>query len=320
MLLARHLHELGHCIACPNGGPDFRFDLKGTTVWVEAVSPTPVGLQAEWLFSAFRACTAFLMSNLASLDHCPRRQMEEASGVPTEGDSGRERRLRGRHQRLSAQPISRVAGHHADAFRRRNCVSGRSARLPGQPGDREDREAIYLRALPRHECKQIPSANDALRRPCLWRRKRTDWLRLRSLPRQTAGASCRAQSPRGGAAPARLSRWAGRRMVCLASDRKDRRIRSSARPSAGRSVGPILGKRLFHQLLFFGVSYRPLQALTPWRQKFFGRTVTHCRVMPRYLALPKTSMVFGGINDTARNRIALRAGISRSTTSRQERR
>ena len=28
MLLAKHLHNLGHKVACPNGGPDFRFELK----------------------------------------------------------------------------------------------------------------------------------------------------------------------------------------------------------------------------------------------------------------------------------------------------
>ena len=55
MLLARHLHLLGHKLTCPDGGPDFRFDLDGKTVWVEAVAPEPKGLPAEWLDPAWRA-------------------------------------------------------------------------------------------------------------------------------------------------------------------------------------------------------------------------------------------------------------------------
>jgi hypothetical protein len=49
MMLGRHLHLQGYAPVCPNGGPDFRFDLGGRTVWVEATAPLPVGLPPEWL-------------------------------------------------------------------------------------------------------------------------------------------------------------------------------------------------------------------------------------------------------------------------------
>lgn len=59
MMLARHLGQLGHEVSCPNGGPDFRFSLDGTTVWVEAVSPEPKGLPVEWLDPGFQGATGF---------------------------------------------------------------------------------------------------------------------------------------------------------------------------------------------------------------------------------------------------------------------
>jgi hypothetical protein len=59
MLLARHLHLEGHELTCPNGGPDFKFDLDGTTVWVEAVAPEPKGLPPEWLDPVFTGAGSF---------------------------------------------------------------------------------------------------------------------------------------------------------------------------------------------------------------------------------------------------------------------
>jgi hypothetical protein len=59
MLLARHLHQQGHKLSCPNGGPDFKFDLHGTTVWVEAVAPEPKGLPTEWLDPSFTGVRDF---------------------------------------------------------------------------------------------------------------------------------------------------------------------------------------------------------------------------------------------------------------------
>lgn len=59
MLLARHLHLEGHKLTCPNGGPDFRFDLNGKTVWVEAVAPEPKGLPSDWLDSSFTGVRSF---------------------------------------------------------------------------------------------------------------------------------------------------------------------------------------------------------------------------------------------------------------------
>jgi hypothetical protein len=59
MLLARHLHLEGHTLSCPNGGPDFRFDLDGRTVWVEAVAPEPKGLPPDWLNPSFTEAQTF---------------------------------------------------------------------------------------------------------------------------------------------------------------------------------------------------------------------------------------------------------------------
>ncbi|OPY99232.1 hypothetical protein A5906_26240 [Bradyrhizobium sacchari] len=59
MMLARHLAEVGHEVTCPNGGPDFRFSLDGVTVWVEAVSPEPKGLPADWLDPDFQGVQDF---------------------------------------------------------------------------------------------------------------------------------------------------------------------------------------------------------------------------------------------------------------------
>src|SRR5258708_6462372 len=59
MLLARHLAELGHKVTRPDGGPDFRFSLDGVTVCVEAVSPEPKGLPADWLDPNFRGVGDF---------------------------------------------------------------------------------------------------------------------------------------------------------------------------------------------------------------------------------------------------------------------
>jgi hypothetical protein len=59
MLLARHLHLQGHQLTCPNGGPDFRFNLDGKTVWVEAVAPEPKGLPPDLLDPSFRGVQTF---------------------------------------------------------------------------------------------------------------------------------------------------------------------------------------------------------------------------------------------------------------------
>jgi len=59
MLLARHLSLQGHQLTCPNGGPDFRFDLNGETVWVEAVAPEPRGLPPQWLDPSFTGVGTF---------------------------------------------------------------------------------------------------------------------------------------------------------------------------------------------------------------------------------------------------------------------
>jgi hypothetical protein len=59
MMLGRHLHLQGHAPVCPNGGPDFRVDLGGRTVWVEATAPLPVGLPPEWLDPNYRGVGNF---------------------------------------------------------------------------------------------------------------------------------------------------------------------------------------------------------------------------------------------------------------------
>lgn len=49
MMVARHLDAQGHSVTTADEGPDFRFDHKGLTVWVEAVSPMPKGVPGDWL-------------------------------------------------------------------------------------------------------------------------------------------------------------------------------------------------------------------------------------------------------------------------------
>jgi hypothetical protein len=49
MQLAIHLNALGYQLTSPAHGPDFRFEHRGLTVWVEAVSPEPKGVPAHWL-------------------------------------------------------------------------------------------------------------------------------------------------------------------------------------------------------------------------------------------------------------------------------
>jgi type I restriction enzyme S subunit len=49
MMLARHLDAQGHRLTSPDHGPDFRFEHDGLTVWVEAISPEPKGLPADWM-------------------------------------------------------------------------------------------------------------------------------------------------------------------------------------------------------------------------------------------------------------------------------
>jgi hypothetical protein len=49
MLLARHLDAQGHRLSSPAHGPDFRFMHNDRVVWVEAISPEPRGLPADWM-------------------------------------------------------------------------------------------------------------------------------------------------------------------------------------------------------------------------------------------------------------------------------
>lgn len=49
MMLARHLDALGYELASPDHGPDFRFEHRGLTVWVEAICPEPTGLPTDWM-------------------------------------------------------------------------------------------------------------------------------------------------------------------------------------------------------------------------------------------------------------------------------
>jgi hypothetical protein len=59
LLLASHLHERGHAITCPKIGPDFRFELNGTVVWVEAVCPEPKDIPAHILDPLFEGAAPF---------------------------------------------------------------------------------------------------------------------------------------------------------------------------------------------------------------------------------------------------------------------
>lgn len=49
MMLARHLDAQGHRLNSPAHGPDFRFVHEDRIVWVEAISPEPRGLPADWM-------------------------------------------------------------------------------------------------------------------------------------------------------------------------------------------------------------------------------------------------------------------------------
>lgn len=49
MLLARHLGAQGHRLSSPARGPDFSFVHDDRVVWVEAISPEPRGLPADWM-------------------------------------------------------------------------------------------------------------------------------------------------------------------------------------------------------------------------------------------------------------------------------
>jgi hypothetical protein len=49
MMLARHLDAQGHHVTTCDEGPDFRFEYCGLTVWVEAVSPEPMGVPGHWM-------------------------------------------------------------------------------------------------------------------------------------------------------------------------------------------------------------------------------------------------------------------------------
>lgn len=47
--LGSYLLRLGYKPFSPKIGPDFRFELEGLTVWIEATSPTPRGIPPAWL-------------------------------------------------------------------------------------------------------------------------------------------------------------------------------------------------------------------------------------------------------------------------------
>jgi type I restriction enzyme S subunit len=49
MQLARHLNTQGHLLSSPEHGPDFRFVHGGKIYWIEAISPEPRGLPADWM-------------------------------------------------------------------------------------------------------------------------------------------------------------------------------------------------------------------------------------------------------------------------------
>ena len=46
--LGSHFRRIGHKTPSPKKGPDFRFDVDGLTVWVEAISPGPRDIPAAW--------------------------------------------------------------------------------------------------------------------------------------------------------------------------------------------------------------------------------------------------------------------------------
>ncbi|WP_294569659.1 hypothetical protein [uncultured Arthrobacter sp.] len=46
--LGSHLLRLGHSTRSPKNGPDFRFEVDGLAVWVEAISPSPKGIPTGW--------------------------------------------------------------------------------------------------------------------------------------------------------------------------------------------------------------------------------------------------------------------------------
>lgn len=46
--LGSHLLRLGYKPYSPKTGPDFRFEVGGLTVWIEAISPTPRGIPSAW--------------------------------------------------------------------------------------------------------------------------------------------------------------------------------------------------------------------------------------------------------------------------------
>ena len=46
--LGSHLRKVGHETQSPKKGPDFRFEVDGLVVWVEATSPSPRDIPAAW--------------------------------------------------------------------------------------------------------------------------------------------------------------------------------------------------------------------------------------------------------------------------------
>lgn len=49
MVLARRLRSCGHSLTSGEYGPDFRMNHNGSTIWIEAISPSPKDIPAEWL-------------------------------------------------------------------------------------------------------------------------------------------------------------------------------------------------------------------------------------------------------------------------------
>lgn len=49
MQIGVHLNRIGHQTASPAHGPDFKFQVNGQTIWIEAISPAPRDIPPEWL-------------------------------------------------------------------------------------------------------------------------------------------------------------------------------------------------------------------------------------------------------------------------------
>jgi hypothetical protein len=57
--LGSHLLRLGYNTKSPKHGPDFRFEVDGLSIWVEAVSPAPRDIPTEWFSFPSDAGTSY---------------------------------------------------------------------------------------------------------------------------------------------------------------------------------------------------------------------------------------------------------------------